>query len=158
MAERERADTEAAAAAAAAARERQAHDLAERQLYAAQIHLAQQEWQNANTGRALDLLRGAKPEPPGDQDLRGFEWHYLWHLCHAALLTLRHGDYVKSVAVSPDGTRLASAGAQAVVLWDAATGERLLTLPGQLPDAVAFSPDGSRVAASTANNSVTVWD
>jgi WD40 repeat protein/tRNA A-37 threonylcarbamoyl transferase component Bud32 len=160
LAERERADAEARAAAASAAQERQARDqerqakeLARRQLYAAEVHLAQQEWQNANVGRALDLLGAARADAP-----RGFEWHYLWHLCHADLLTLRHGDYVQGVAVSPDGTRLASAGSRAVVLWDAASGRRLLTLPGQLPDAVAFSPDGGRVAASTFDNTVTVWD
>jgi WD40 repeat protein len=160
LAERERADAEARAAAASAAQERQARDqerqakeLARRQLYAAEIHLAHQEWQNANVGRTLDLLRAARAECP-----RGFEWYYLWHLCHADLRTLHHGDHVQGVAVSPDGTRLASAGSRVVVLWDAATGRRLLTLPGQLPDAVAFSPDGGQVAASTFDNAVTVWD
>jgi WD40 repeat protein len=164
LAERERADAEARAAAAAAAaaeasaeQERQAKDLARRQLYAAQIHLAQQEWQDANAARALDLLGGSKPGPGGG-DLRDFEWHYLWRLCHADLMTLHHGDNVQRVAVSPDGTRLASAGSEAAVLWDAATGRRVLTLPGQLSDAVAFSPDGSRVAVSTFNDTVTVWD
>jgi WD40 repeat protein len=165
LAERERADAEAHAAAASAAQERQARDqerqakeLARRQLYAAEIHLAQQEWQNANVARALDLLRGARPGDAGDRDPRSFEWHYLWRLCHANQRTLHHGGQVRSVAVSPDGTRLASAGFQAVVLWDLSTRRRLHTLPGHLPDAVAFSPDGGRVAASTFNGTLTIWD
>src|SRR5262249_43270621 len=118
--ERQRADAEARAAAASAEQERRAKEqerrakeLARRQLYAAEIHLAHQAWQNANVGRALDLLRGAKPGGP-DGDLRGFEWRYLWRLCHADLLTLHHGSNVQSVAVGPDGRRLASAGSQAV--------------------------------------------
>jgi WD40 repeat protein len=157
--EQERADQEAKAAAVAAERERQARDQAERQLYAAEIHLAQQAWQEANTGRALELLGGAKSERPDGRDLRGWEWQYLWHLCHADLLTLHHGDYVYSVACTPDGKRLASAGAQAVVVWDADTGRRLLTLPAKVTAAgVAFSPDGKQVASATGDGTVKVWD
>ena len=59
-----------------------------------------------------------------------------------------------SVAFSPDGQRLASASADRTVkVWDAATGQEILTLKGrrQAPGActsVAFSPDGKRLASA----------
>jgi WD40 repeat protein len=155
----EQADQAAKAAAAAEAQERQARDEARRQLYVAQIHLADQAWREANTGRALDLLHDAKPDHPAGSDLRGWEYFYLRRLCHADVRTLEHGGYVDSVAVSPDGTKVASAGAQAVVIWDAATGQRLLTLPARVNAAgIAFSPDGSQVASAVGDSTVKVWD
>jgi WD40 repeat protein len=157
--EKDRADREATIAVESQARERQARDLAQRQLYAADIQLAQRAWQEANTGRAVGLLDEAKSQRPDGGDLRGFEWHYLWHLCHADLLTLRHGDFASRVACSPDGTRLASAGSQAVVVWDAATGRRLLTLPARRnASGIAFSPDGKQVASAVGDGTVRVWD
>ena len=57
-----------------------------------------------------------------------------------------HANWVMGVAFSPDGTRLASAGAdQTVRIWDPARGREVLSLrgPRDRVDGVAFSPDGA---------------
>src|SRR5215510_13908435 len=79
-----------------------------RLLYAAHMNLAVQALEGIDIGRVLELLESHIPKP-GEEDMRGFEWYYLWRLCHRDLLTLKgHGDVVRSVAFSPDGRRLAS--------------------------------------------------
>jgi WD40 repeat protein len=62
------------------------------------------------------------------------------------------------VAWSADGARIAS-GSQTtpVMMWDAASGSLLHTLPGDRNLGLAFSPDGTRLAVSTAD-SVTILD
>jgi WD40 repeat protein len=60
-----------------------------------------------------------------------------------------HTETVKSVAISPDGGRVASASMDGTVrLWDAATGKELRRLEGHASwvMSVAFSPDGRRLA------------
>jgi WD40 repeat protein/serine/threonine protein kinase len=54
-------------------------DRARRNLYAADINLAYQAWQQSNLGKARRLLARARPVP-GQEDLRGWEWRYLWGL------------------------------------------------------------------------------
>jgi len=54
-------------------------DRARRNLYAADINLAYQAWQQSNLGKARRLLARARPAP-GQEDLRGWEWRYLWGL------------------------------------------------------------------------------
>jgi WD40 repeat protein len=61
-----------------------------------------------------------------------------------------------SVAVSPDGQRLAVVGSEGIKVWDAGTGAEVLSLKGPF-SGVAFSPDGRRLAAG-GGGIVTVWE
>ena len=63
---------------------------------------------------------------------------------------------------SPDGKRVVTYGSQdrAVHMWDALTGEELLTLAGQRAPflEVAFSPNGRRLAGASRDSTTWMWD
>ncbi len=133
----------------------------QRTLYTAHMNLAKQAWEETRIPRMEELLERHRPKP-GEPDLRGFEWHYLYRLSHFDLLTLKgHTGRVNGVAYSPDGKRLASAGGGEVKVWDAQTGQELLSIKHayQVSD-VAFSPDGKRLASAGpgTGDTVKVWD
>jgi hypothetical protein len=68
---------------------------------------------------------------------------------------------VWSVALSPDGTRLAGASdVKDIQLWDVASGEEIARLSGHEGRvlSVAFSPDGTRLASASEDQSVRLWD
>ena len=108
-----------------------------------------------NLGRAQELLDEC---PPG---LRQWEWYYLKRLCRLDPVILRDKAEVNSVAFSPDGERLASAGGDGTVkVWNSRTGEVVQTLDANTDFvySVAFHPDGKHLAAAGADRKVRVWD
>jgi WD40 repeat protein/serine/threonine protein kinase len=77
-----------------------------------------------------------------------------------ALLTLAgHTGDVAAVAFSPDGSRLGTSSEDGTAkVWDATTGEELLTLSGhgRILD-LAFSPDGTRLATAGTDGMVRLY-
>src|SRR5262249_48615428 len=99
--------------------------LARRRFYAAQMNLANQAWEAGNPGRVLELLESRRPQFD-DEDLRTFEWYYLWRLCHYRLLFAVRGDKGECfVAFSADGKTVASGSGLAVKLWNMASQREL---------------------------------
>jgi WD40 repeat protein/serine/threonine protein kinase len=77
-------------------------------------------------------------------------------------LTIEKPEPLRSVAFSPDGTRLAGAGGWSfptVYLWDAVNGTQTL-LDGHTDGVhcVAFHPDGKRLVSGAADRTVRQWD
>ena len=65
------------------------------------------------------------------------------------------------MAFSPEGRRIASAGADgAIKIWEVAGGQEPFTLRGhtQLVTCVAFSPDGRRLASTSSDQTIKLWD
>lgn len=113
-------------------------------------------WQSA--GGELDGLLVQRRQPMASGDAAGSEKiaAVLW----SERILAGHGERVRNIAVSPDGSRIASAGGdQTVKIWDAETGENLLTLSGHegFVEAVKFSPDGHHVATASRDRTVKYW-
>src|ERR1035438_10093259 len=117
------------AAQAAQQAEKQQRELAERReaevsrlLYIANMNVAQQAWDENNIARLRQILEDTR-----DSLYRGFEWYYWQPQAHMALMTLRgHLGPVLSVAVSPDGQRIATGSDDTTAkIWDAASGREL---------------------------------
>ncbi len=111
----------------------------QRLIYASQILQAKREWEGGDYGAARETLNLTQP------DLRGWEYGYLLELFNRNQITLTgHTGTILSVAVSPDGKRIASTGGGTLKIWDVQTGKQLHSFKsGESP--VAFSSDGRRV-------------
>jgi WD40 repeat protein/tetratricopeptide (TPR) repeat protein len=144
------------------ARARQARVDTRRALYIRDMHLAQAALEKEHINHLQMLLEKHRP-PPGEPDVRGFEWHYLWRLCHGERLALRgHTGYIQDIRFSPDGKTLTSLSQEegTVKLWDAVTGAERPAPWGRLTDVagMAYSRDGKTLATGYRNGTVRFWD
>jgi WD40 repeat protein len=72
-----------------------------------------------------------------------------------------HRGLISALAFSPDGSRIASAGADGIIqIWDPAGIAEKLVLRGHIGQvtAIAFSPDGKRIASGGTDKTVKLWD
>jgi WD40 repeat protein len=73
-----------------------------------------------------------------------------------------HEDSVRSVAFSPDGTRIVSgSGDKTLRLWDVSSGQSIgAPLQGHEGSvmSVAFSPDGTRIVSGSGDKTQRLWD
>ena len=139
-----------------------AEEIARQNLYVSDMNVAKLAWDAGNLGRARELLNRHRPAP-GETDIRGFEWRYLWSLCRPAERASLpgHAGPVNGIAISPDGKMLATAQEDKTIrLWDVALQREAATLTGhQKPvTCVAFSPDGKRLASGGKDHWVILWD
>ncbi len=136
-----------------------------RTLYASEMNIAYQTWQSGDTDRARTFLERQRP-PPGETDLRGWEWRYLWSQTKYKELkrtTTASPLGFWSCAFSPDSQFVAGGTADGqVVLWNPRTGQTIREFgqpgPINVVDSVAFTRDGSLLFQSLRSSEVVVWD
>ncbi len=107
---------------------------------------------------------------PADQDLfvaLGVGGVNMYNLGDGELVLDFHGGYDSYLALSPDGTRIATGNRSGLTwLWDTNTGEQIFEMdPADYVEgysewltAMAFSPDGSLVAAGHYDGMIFIWN
>lgn len=109
------------------------------------VALAQANLRDGNSANARRMLT----ECP--DDLRDWEWHYLWSECDTSLHTIHAHEGTHALQFAPNDLRLATIGYdRALRIWDPFTNKPLLEYgTSSMAETVAFSPDGRRCAVAT---------
>src|SRR5262245_41806378 len=131
---------------------------------------AMQAWRVGQLVRAEALLTSYVPAE-GKPDLRGFEWHYLWRLCHqkpAVEVLVRTGTPIQhELALWPDGSRVVTADRGGVSIHGLSPAGKSGGFrppddePSGLIGAHTLSPDGSRLFRAYSHQGgvmQAVWD
>lgn len=130
-------------------------------LYAADMFLAHRAIEEGNLASARRTLEAHRPKP-GQEDLRGFEWRYLWKRCDGQQQYVLRGfsNAIISVAFSPDGRWLAASGGRVVRWWNATNQQLVATLahdPNSSVRSLCFAPDGETLWTGDSKGKVRVW-
>jgi serine/threonine protein kinase/WD40 repeat protein len=102
------------------ARRAEASEFATRRTaYASDMNAVQAALRLNNLARAQELLNRHQPQP-GQADLRGWEWRYLWRQSRPdpSILLCREPAIIRGLTASSDGHRLAVNSGQRLALYD----------------------------------------
>lgn len=131
-----------------------------RLLYTAQMNLAGQDWEDGNIGRMREALNAHIPLS-GQEDIRGFEWFYLWRLIHKDMVTL-DTPKPRNMRLSNDRKILAIVGPNddTITLWDTDMWKKLHTLKALHREVffLAFSPDNKRLYSQGYTGKLKIWN
>jgi WD40 repeat protein/serine/threonine protein kinase len=133
--------------------------------YVSDMNLVKQVWEEGNVQRARDLLRAHVPKP-GQSDLRGFEWRYLWRLLQqddSSYVFTNFDNPVLDLAYSPDGHLIAAAAGHSIKLLDVASRREAFELTNtdtsSIITRVAWSPANSNILATGGvDGSIKFWN
>jgi len=128
-----------------------AHDATLRRAFAANLSAAEMSLQTREIAEAKRRLAACDPA------LRGWEWRHLWSKADSAerVIAVAPGEKVQAVAVSPDGSTIASGAGQYVVLWSANDGERVTDFEFDSEvRRLAYASGGATIAAGLADGSI----
>jgi WD40 repeat protein/DNA-binding SARP family transcriptional activator len=121
-------------------------------------------WKSA-TGRQLGLIPASGPmafSPDGNELWVGHcvgDWRQGSDWPSGFCVPTGKGNPVTDVTWSPDGSRVATSTRNgSATIWDARTGDEVMTLVGAGGiDSVEFAPDGRELAAGSLDGTVGVW-
>jgi WD40 repeat protein len=134
--------------------EAEAQELAAQRIaYASDMHALQRALEMDNLGRARELLNRHRPKP-GELDLRGWEWRYLWQFCQSdarSVVKEANENSIRSVAASFDGKWVAAGSLVGgeLSVFNLQTKEEIRVPAGSGEVQVAFSPREPLLAIAT---------
>jgi WD40 repeat protein/Flp pilus assembly protein TadD len=132
-----------------------------RLLYDADMQLAAKAWDEGATEQVQALLAAHEPKPD-EEDLRGFEWRYLWKLLHGSAVTFRgHSGSAWLGALTPDGHLVTLDEDFQLRHWDTATRRPARTLDLASECTLyrpALSHDGRTLAVRTETGAIRLLD
>jgi WD40 repeat protein len=130
--------------------------------YASDMKVSQEYLKEGNLGQVNELLNRYIPKP-GQDDLRGIEWRYLWQASRGdEIFTFSHEIMVNGISLSADGTRMASVDVDGKIrLFDLDSRKLLRIYEGGTKFtnviSVALAPDGNLLAADQ-QGMLRVWN
>jgi WD40 repeat protein len=158
-------EQKALAAEALEASQRQEAEAARRQAqgnaYAAEMNLAQEAYAEGRLARAVSLLENHVPGPGKAEDLRGFEWRYLWRICHegdALVTTPAEKSPVAAVGFTASGQLVTCSSVGVVSVFDLASRKHRVRFGMQgTADAVPI-PSKAEAAPALGNVRLRRWE
>jgi WD40 repeat protein len=103
-------------------------------------------WQAGDVAVVRQILDRFHP-PPGEDDVRGWEWHHLDACCSGFICAVPHQGPVRDRQFHPDGTALALVTETHIERINLATGAVVWSVPSANAYRVVWAPDGHTLGA-----------